>query len=172
MSIAEKAKVIAMKYSESVRSLIEICLHGFCPQSKQSFIVTLRGSLDPTLDYSIYSTALGSNLTCTYIGDTNGSAWMANTIELRLREMTKITQYWRAPVYALKTLISSNSIDTIGGSIQLTITTANRFEPTWVFNDTANQKDSFSFRNLDLLTEIGIQLGNCSVAINGMSFDE
>jgi len=171
VSIAEKTRVIAMKYSESIRDLTEICLHGFCPKSKQPFIVTIKGSKDPKLYYNITSTELRSDMACTYIGDSKGSERMAEIVEYRLSKLSDLKEYWRTPVYALKELIENREFTTIGGGVQLTITTLNRFEQTWVLTDTSNQKDSFSFRNLDLLNDIGVSLGDCLVAINGIAFN-
>jgi hypothetical protein len=175
-SIIEKAKIIAMKYSQSILSPVEICLYGFCPRLKEPFIATIKPIINDSKIHYISECQFGfiNDLDCMLLGDSLGQEKFNKMVYERtfLYPMSRPIHYWRAPVYALREIISKCVFDTIGGDLQLTITSLGYFHHHWIVNENAIIPNSFSFRGLDLLTDIGIELGDCLIGIQGMYFEE
>lgn len=63
-------------------------------------------------------------------------------------------------------MIEDSSISSVGGDIQLTIVNNWSFTYYWIAG--SDKPSSIKFRNIDLINEIGFQVGECSLIMQAM----
>ena len=170
-SIMLKAKVVFDLYYETIRSTTEILISGFCPKTQEPFqgkifISNARGEYKSEISIKQFEL---DNIVFEILGDKKDE--ISETISSRLGCRNKDISYWRLPKTILKELIDTNRYDTIGGNIQLAINDGMSFQLLAIVQPIkiGEPEAVMKFRNFDISEDIGINLGDCFVSINGMT---
>ncbi len=90
--------------------------------------------------------------------------------ELKVQEKKNNLEYWRAPVKVLKEIIEQNMFESIGGDLQLVRINQFKFDlfSVVVPNKGKEPEATMKFRNFDIFDEIGLDVGECYISINGI----
>lgn len=170
-SLADIAKKALEFYFKSIRSNCEIILFGFCPKHNSPHIATISSFLE---DGKITTTVnikneFAKEVSVVHIGDKRDEILI--NIEKRLRdEVLFSTNYWRTPAMVLEELINQGKYDTIGGNLQIVTVHFDKFS---MFSHLISKNGDarfgeMKFRNIDIFSEIGQEIGDCFNAISGL----
>jgi len=169
-SISRKAAEILEKYFQEIGSPTAILIAGFCPKNKLPFQakITLKMNTDiikPHIEYLPSS----NSINCLLLGN--------NTTEIESLILEKINNssndkidYWRIPKNILNEIIEKRTYPSIGGNIQLAINNPIGFNLYSICAPIKGEepKATLKFRNFDIFEELGTNVGDCTIAINGM----
>jgi len=174
-SICFKAKEVLALYAKSIPSPCEILVFGYCPKSKIPFISTIRPvKREGTIDYDIeFNDYFDNDLDFFIIGDKQEEIRKLVSNELQKQTNKNSLPYWRTPARILRDVIEGRSFNTIGGNLQIATINMYKFDMYSVpipVKGLGNES-TIKFRNFDIFDDIGINLGECLIAINGMMID-
>lgn len=169
--ISEKAKLIIARYTSSIQSVCEILLFGFCPKTNEPFISKIapkKGILPIEFEITEVDNK-SSELQFVLLGDQTEK--VASEISLYSKDFTiDDYQYWKTPTAIFYHTVKTNQIETVGGGMSLAIAYENEFQMTAISTPAPydSNKATLAHKNFDIFDDIGIQVGDCKFAIDGM----
>jgi len=169
-SIASIVSKVVDYYSKSICSNdnnFEALTYGFCHKSFKfkRFYISKKNNLNDI----VYSEEEIEDENIIYLlGDKKTEIAEEIKSQMKFLENEKNLDYWRTPLKVISEIITSGKYESIGGGTQLNIATIIGCNP---YQSVGEEKMSFmKFRNIDIYYDIGHQVGNCIIAIDGMDF--
>lgn len=173
MSICQKTKEILSIYVQSIQSVAEVMIFGFCPKSKIPFIckISPEKGVSPIQYVMNIADTFGEQMHVNILG--NHKAEIIAAIKSRQEaHNNRSLAYWRTPAKVLKDIVEQGKYETIGGNLQVAIVSQTNFDLYALVVPIKGEepKATMMFRNLDVFDDIGSMVGECTVSIKGIVF--
>ncbi len=170
ISIAEKASKILKIYASSIQGSCEISIYGFCPKTQKPFIASIRPiTTENGIDFDIeYIYASTEGLQFSLLGD---EKTVISKLIMEMAAEFKPTDYkhWAVPMRTIQVLVEKSIYPSIGGGLQLGVAYPTEFRLMALIKFLEDKTVTAKFRNMDVFSDIGLDIGDCKFSIDIMS---